>query len=395
MSDIGTIVDRAGWATRRGRRNSSARRWTRAEIAQLRDLVGKENLSAIARTLGRSRNAVAGKLMALGYRIKADVQAQIGLNCRELAERTGAAYEQVWRDCRAGEIPGAFKEAGRDYMIPWRSVRAYERRLGRIRAARERVLGRIQVETITKQQAMALIGLSETQMTRYLQGKVIRAWKVPLMWVPGNRQRWEWAVSKPDAERVRHLRATGKLHVRLRKRAFREISDQCNEEVKRIKRERRAGVRTATMKPHGPGAQAVVPGHLTIPQVAQRVGLSATAVYGHAASGRLAATSVRVGRRSFLAVSPEACADYEAWCARPVKATGPMQAWRKRVDQVHAKGLITTKEAAERYDLVAGTLVCAARDGRLKARRCGALLAFRPADVEAFKAGMRRRGQPK
>jgi AraC-like DNA-binding protein len=388
---IDTLLTRVAWATDKSRRRAAARRWTKAEIVRLHDLVGKRNVTAIARELGRSRNAVASKLMQLGYRIKRDVQQPVGLNARELSALIDVPYEQVVRDINAGVIKGAFRESKKDFMVPWRSVRSYENRMQRIRTRREKAIARIKEETITKQEAMQILGLSETHLTRYLQGKIVKAWKIPTIFTTVTKWRWEWLVSKRDAERVRDLRAAGKLHVRMRKKAYRKIADAANQTVLQMRREQRAGQRSAkTLKAFGP-RNAVVPGHYTIAQVAQIVGISTQQVYEHSRNGRLQSASVRVGRRAFRTITPEALEAYKAWHARPVKATGPMEAWRTGRNAVHKAGLLTTRESADRYGLVFGSLVCAARDGRVKHRKIKNLLAFKPEDVEAYAAGMRRR----
>jgi excisionase family DNA binding protein len=382
-TNIPALVARAGWAVRR----STRRTWSRREIEQLHGLVGRRTVTEIAREMGRSRNAVSSKLMTLGYRIKADVQQSVGLNCVDMAQSLDVPYELVWRDVRNGRIAGAHKEAGKDYIVPWPSIRRYARQIETIRRRRERALGRINEETITKQEFMRLIGLQETHATRYLLGKVVKAWKVPTMWVETKRWRWEWRVSKRDAERVAKLRAAGKL--RLRKKSYRKIADIANDEVKQLKRERRTGKRAA----NGPRKQAVAPDHYTVAQVAQMVGLSGTQVYQHIRHGRLDAKSVRVGSRAFLAI-PKASLDvYREWCARPVKATGPIVGWRTGIHEVHRAGLITLTEAAERFGINRGTLSAHTTTGRIPHTKIGGLRAFKAEDIEAFKAMYRPRGK--
>ena len=327
--------------------------------------------------------------MQLGYAIKDDVQRAIGVNAVEMSKMLGVPYEQVVRDINAGVIKGAFRENRKDFMVPYRSVLLYGKRMQRIRDRRDKAIARIKEETITKQEAMKLIGLSETHITRYMQGKILKAWKIPTMLTEVTKWRWEWLVSKADAERVRDLRAAGRLHVRMRKKSYRDIVAPDNERVKEIRRAQRAGDHQA--KPFGPRVRAVVPGWFTVAQVAQQVGISAQQVYSHIENGRLQATSVRVGRRSFRAISPESLEAYKAWHARPVRATGPMGGRKKTHERIHRAGFITAKEAAAKFGVVYGTLIAAVNAGRLEHRRIQGMLAFKPEDVERYLAGMRPR----
>jgi hypothetical protein len=386
---IDTLIDRVAWATSKPRRIALPQRWSKAELSLLHELVGQKSLTAIARELGRSRNAIASKLKTLGYGIKADVQRAVGVNAVEMAAMLGVPYEQVVRDIHAGVIKGAYRESRKDFMVPYRSMLLYGKRMQQIRDRREKAIARIKVETLTKQEAMKLIGLSETHMTRYLQGKIIKAWKIPTAWTDTKTWRWEWLVSKADAERVRDLRAAGRLHLRMRKKAYRDIVQPNNERIKQLRREHREGTRIA--RPFGPRTNAVVPGCYTIAQVSQIVGISAQQVYQHAENGRLEAMSVRVGRRNFRAISPEALEAYKAWCARPVKATGPMSGRKSVHEKIHQAGLITAKEAAERYGVIYGTLIAAVNGGRVEHRRINGMLAFKAEDVEAYAASLRQR----
>ncbi len=57
-----------------------------------------------------------------------------------------------------------------------------------------------EVTTVSKREAMALTGLSETHLTRYLQAGVITAWKLPSL--TGPHSRGEWLVLRQSAEAV-------------------------------------------------------------------------------------------------------------------------------------------------------------------------------------------------
>ena len=244
----------------------------------------------------------------------------------------------------------------------------------RLQARRERALARIGEPTITKQEFMRLIGLQETQATRYLQGGIVKAWKIPCRWTEIGRERWEWRVSKRDAERVKRRRQGGRLG--LHRKKYRAMVDA---DAARIRVLRRAG-RLGRSGRHYGRRHTLKAGCLTIAETAELAGVSPYTVSRHISTGELKAARIRVGGcRVFTSISPSAARAYAA-------RTRP--GWRPRasVGRVHRAGRITLREAQARYGVATGTLAAAARRGALATRKIGGLLAARIADVRRFAA---------
>ncbi|NJM39326.1 MAG: hypothetical protein HC853_00435 [Anaerolineae bacterium] len=171
-------------------------------------------------------------------------------------------------------------------------------------------------------------------------------------------------MSALSVAQVKAKRESGRL--RLRKRAYRKLQDETNALVVKLRREKRLGQRDDLKHPRS----AIKVGCFTIGQVASHVGLSASQVYEHVRLERLAAESIRVGSRCFWVVHPEALAPYLLWTQREERgegrATGPVKAWRTRVDKVYLAGRMTLTEASERYGVTRVSLAAAAHTGRLK-----------------------------
>lgn len=384
-------LDRATWlAKRQGRKRHSQpghrkRWWTRPEVARLESLVGKLTPIEMAAALGRTAAQVRQKLMLLGYSIPADLIEPLGLSGAGLSRRLNVGIEIVWTAIQRGQIK-AVKKDKKDYLIRWPEVRRYERWLAAVVARRERALARIKVPTITKQAFMRLLGLSETHAARYLLGRVVKAWKIPCHWVNAAHHRWEWAVSQPDALRVKRLREAGKL--RLRQKSYRKIVRAESLAINELKRQRRLGKRDDLKHTLSP----VIPGCYTVAQVASRAGLSTEAVYNHIRTGRLAARRVQVGTRNYMAIPPEGVPAYLAWTRRKV-----LNPWAERrhteADRVRAKGLLTIQDAARQFGLHPGTIAAACTSGRLKCRKVGRLRALKECDVRRFAETVRPRSK--
>jgi hypothetical protein len=333
------------WLTYR-RRSASGRKprrqWKKTELVELRSLIGRRSLSQLADHFGRDQATVAGKLNRLGYSILQDVVAPLGCNLHELARRVGIPYEVAWHDAHSGHL-GAARRNKKDFFVTWSEVRRYERYMGRIRRRRERALARIKEKTISKPQFERMLGLSETHTQRYLKGKVVRAWKIPMLWEDAPRQRWEWHISLADARRVQRLRASGRL--KLNQPAYRKLQRLTNAEIVRLRRAKRLGVRDDLRH----RLSSVIPGCYTVSQVSSHVGRAQSDIYQHIRMGRLKVIRKRVGNRYYMAIHPSALPPYLAWCQREQLATGPLRPWNKSVLKLHSAGYLTLTEASRRY----------------------------------------------
>ena len=376
-------LDRIAW---RARASGPARRaWTRAEVARLESLVGKCAPAEMARELNRSLNSVVGKLIRLGYRISADVMLPIGLTAVGVARRIGVPYYMLHRTVQSGSIVAPVKANKKDYLLRWPAVRRLEGHYQSIADRRRRVLDRIKERTISKQRLMQMLNISETQGARYLEGGIVKCWKVPCMWSAAGRSRWEWRVSLRDARRVKKLREGGRLKLRTEK--YVATQRRINVEITKLRRERRLGLRDELRRKKKP----LVPDTYTVPQVAQLAGLSESEVYEHAKNGRLKVRRVPVGRRAYVVVEPDALKPYLEWCRRLVKATGPLHPRQRQKDEVHRRGLLTIPEAAEQFNLNVGSLRAAISAKRVRSLLVDGMRGLRRRDVAAYAKTIKRR----
>jgi len=293
--------------------STSRRRWTPAEVARLESMVGKLRLPVIAAKLNRPLASVISKLQNLGYSIAEDVNAPLGLNGQGLARRLGLDWMIVIRHIHLGLIP-AIRNNKRDFLISWPAVRAYERFIRNHQQRRARALARIPVKTITKQEFMTLIGLKETHATRYLQGGVVKAWKIPTPFTPTSRNRWEWRVSLPDALRVKRLRESGRL--RLGAAKYKAIVRENQKTITELRRTGRITKRKEGLRPR----TATRPNHLTVIEVSRRIGITADTLRARIRRHALPTKATRVGGRVFINIAKRDLPAYDA--LRPAKKEG-------------------------------------------------------------------------
>jgi len=299
-------ADQIAWLA--ARQSDTARlSWTPDDVALLRAMVGQETPQGMAHCLGRRTNTVVCKLQTMGYSIKSDVMAPLGLSAIGLARRVGVPYDIVWRAIRGKRLP-AERVGRKRYLVRWPDALAFERRMSKLRLRRERVLARIQEPTITKQELMRLIGLSETHATRYLQHGIVRAWKVPCKYTEIGRERWEWRISLADAKRVKKLRQSGRL--RLGKKSWRAMNHRMEREIKRLHGAGRLGLRPISSDRQ---FNPITPGAYTVTRICRMTGLPDHAVYQAIRDGRLRARRVRIGRNERIVVSPKS---FQAWRKR-------------------------------------------------------------------------------
>lgn len=369
---------RTVWLARRG---GGRRAWTTSELAQLESMVGKRTPLEMSHALNRNYNSVHSKLVQLGYVLSRDVLEPVGLTIAGLVRRLDLPKHIPYRHWRMGLIKATPKAGKKNYLVRWPDVRRYEQYIGQARAARRRALARIGVPTMTKQEFMAFMPLSETQATRYLQHRIVKCWKVPCEFTRADRQRWEWVVSKPDAERVKRLRESGQL--RLRAMSYRREEWKNRDLVYSLRREKRLGRRQIGTRP------CIVPGWATVAQVAAKAGLHKESVSSDIEAGILSARHITVGRRHFVAIEPAQLPAYYAWRAQN---KSPHREIRRTV-LVHRAGLLTVTEAANKHKLLRETLDGRIRSGKLYARQINGLTAVRDADVAAYARHLHRRAR--
>ena len=375
---VPTDADRIVWLAAR-QAPKAISHWTPDDKAQLHALVGKALPSEIARRLGRAEKQVKAKLNQLGYSIPGDALAPIGISSKGLARRISAGYFTVLDAILSRRLKA--RKNGKDYFVYWKDARAFERQYRRFQQKRAGALARIGERTISAGQFARLVGLSDTQSRRYLQGRIVRAWRVPL-----DPAHVEWRVSLADAKRVKKMREAGRFKLLLGKKAFRSIAERESAKVNRLRLARRAGPRDDLSRTLSP-----IAGCYTVAQVASHVGLSETQVYNHVALGRLAVKRERVLGQARVGVEPEALPAYLEWCRRETKPTGPIHPRRSQIERIRKAGLLPLAEAARRYGIKANMLRSAVHRSGLPHRKIDGMIALKTGDVRRYVQRMRER----
>jgi hypothetical protein len=263
--------------------------------------------------------------------------------------------------------------AGADFAIWLLSYRARQEAQAELLEALEGE------DLISKQEAMALAGLGETHLTRYLKSGVIRAWKAPTM---GRRGRGYWLVERRSVEAFLAARAEGRLaqyldrfpdYVALRRRLGAEVAAL-----------RRAG-RLAQPDPLTEPKSRFHAGCFTVAQVAGHAGLSAQVVYEAISRGRLKAERVISGGRPRYGLLPVEAHRYVAGL-KSEEGDGYYHNRCRR--QIAEAGLLTARDLAERWRRPIETIYAYGRSGyrgqTLPSRCWGRYRVFDPVDVEAF-----------
>jgi predicted site-specific integrase-resolvase len=372
--------------------------WSKAEAEALKRCWGRvprplaaERVSQVLRRLTgdpgarRTVAAISVRAQQMGLRPYQGDEAEIFLS--RAAELVGVPCRSLFEDARDGRLP-TVRRGKQRYVTPrdlsiW--FLAYRDR----QETQAGVLECIENEDIiTKKEAMALSGLAETHLTRYLKTGVIRAWKVPDL---RDGERGDWAVDRRSVVALIKARAKGELanlldeqpdYVRLRKRMTKEVRD--------LRQACRLGRRDPLTTPKS----RYHPGCFTIAQVASHLGVATQSLYEAIKRGDLEARVVTAGGRKRYAITRDEARRY----AGTLKTRKhPIVQWNlKRKRAIHNHGLLMTDDLAQRYGYSPEAVCRWVRVGlgghKLRARRFGRYLVFEPGDVEAFErvTGIRR-----
>ncbi len=365
-------------------------RWGRAETEELKRFWSRipraelaERISRILqRTTGdpnacRTISALAIRAEQLGlpaYNGEADE-----IHLKEAAGQAGVSFEHLWRETINGGLPsirkGKKRYVTRQNLAIW--ILSHRAR----QEAQAEILEAIEGEdTITKKEAMALTGLSETQLTRYLQSGIIRAWKVPDL---RRGDRGDWAVDRASVLVYMELKVRGELATLLDANPdYRTIRERITRQVRELRHAGKLGKRDPLKEPKS----AYLPGCFTVAQVASHLGLSTQSLYEAISRGDLKACFVVQGGRKRYAITPEEARRYARWVRSREHA---IREWnRQRQKITHEHGLLMTSDLARWYGYSPAAIHRWVRQGKgghkLKGRNWGRYLVFERADVEAF-----------
>ena len=321
----------------------------------------------------RSTNACACRADQLGV---PSYQGEMGEMSLEHATRVGKLPNRcyLYQAAHDGRLPTVKRGKQRyvnaaDWEVWLTKFRARE-------AAEQQALKSLPEETISKVEAMALTGLGETHLTRYLQTGVIRAWKIP---DKGEvRPRGYWRVSVESCRQFVEARASGRLGELLNENpAYVMRRQDLTAQIRQLRRAGRVQQRDPLMTPRS----RYHPGCFTIAQLASHVGLSAQVVYEAIPGNLKAVTMVRGGRLRY-AVEPEEARRYAQWVAERGEAAARWHNRRRRA--ILEAGLLTLRDLEERWHVEEWKASKMAKN--IPHRQWGRYLVFEVKYVEAFEA---------
>lgn len=386
---IAIVTNTPPWLSReeRGQRRYN---WSPAEDTVLRECYGrmprpeiaKRVSAALQRVTGdlnatRSADAIANRAFQLGLERYTGEPGEMYL--AYAARLAGIPYSIVHDAARSGALP-TVRRGKQRYVTAgdWEVWLALYRNRQETEA---RALASITEETISKKEAMALTGLSETHITRYLQTGIIRSWKIP----QGTQGRGYWRVSQNSVEAFIQARAGGRLQELLDGNpAYVALRNGLTTQIRSLRRAGRLAQRDPLIIPKS----KYHPGCFTVAQVASHAGLSAQVLYEAIKVGHLEARVVKRGGRPRYAIEPAEARRYAAY-VRERDAKRATVRWRDpRRREIAQEGLLTTADLARRWRVPASTVLRHIHQGlrghKLPSRMWGRYRVFEPADVETF-----------
>ena len=364
--------------------------WSPAEDRELRQWWGKiprkelaDRITVILRRITgdhkaeRSINAIACRAAALDLEM---YNGEPGEMCLAAAAKWGEVpFEALWRAMRNGDLPT--EKRGKQRYVSEQNLSAWLVAYRDRQEAQGEILNGLEgLDVISKQEAMALAGLSETHITRYLQTGVIKAWKLPDL---SCGTRGDWLVLRDSVEAFAQARAEGRLQELLDSQPdYVALRHKITQEIGEIRRAGRVAQRDPLTQPKS----RYHPGCFTVVQVASHVGLSSQVIYEAIRNGQVEAREVISHGRPRYAIAPEEARRYATWVAQRGQAAKRWHDRRRRL--ITEAGLLTVKDLAERWQVSVSSVYDYVRYGlhghTLRSRTWGRYRVFVVEDVEEF-----------
>jgi len=230
------------------------------------------------------------------------------VNVEQAARELAIEKHILWNALQRGEIntqrKGKMRYIKRRDLSHW-AVQLRERQL-----AQAEILNAVEGEDIiSKKEAMALTGLGETHITRYLKTGVIKAWKLPDLTPGGGRG--EWLVQRQSAETLAAARRTGRRRrlQALFTEEYRALQQQNNALVEQL---RRSDPDFGQPDPLTKPKSKYHPGCFTVAQVASHMQRRTKQLYRAIRAGQLTARTLTSGGRRRYAIAPAEARRYVA-----------------------------------------------------------------------------------
>lgn len=360
--------------------------WHRAEEDLLRRIYSRIPRAEVARQISALLQELTGDPSAERTPIACYVRFQVlamkayqgkpgELSLTRAARGAGVSYWIVARAFADGELPGTRK--GKQVYVTERAFALW------LVEYRERVLAQGEILNalegtvlLSKQEAMKLLKLAETHLTRYLQTGVLRGWQLPGIKAgrPG-----EWLVSRESAETLLAARSEGRLRSVLDQNpAYVALRKEMSTQIRDLRRAGRLEKRDPLAEPKS----QYHPGCFTVAQVASHTGVSAQVIYQAIANGKVRAESRVIGGRARYAIRPEEARRFAA----EVEAQ-PDEAARRDTNylrQIAEAGLLTVRDLARRWEMPEHRVLRRVKQSGIMNRKWGRYLVFESAVIEAF-----------
>jgi len=307
------------------------------------------------------------------------------MNVAAAAEFAGLPRDVLFRALNQVELPSVRKGKHR-YVKPgdlatW--LVAYREK----QLAQSEMLNALDgVELVSKQEAMALIDVSETHITRYIKAGILTAWKLPTLSLRPN-DRGEWLVEKHSAEEVRAARRSGHVEALLaQSEAYRAMQQKTTRQLRVIRREKGSDYLGQPDPLTSPASQ-YHPGCFTVRQVASHTRQAARVVYQAIRAGLLEARAVTRGGRPRYGIEPAAAHRY----ARRIQSGEIEAGWATdTARQIAELGLLSMTRLAERWGKPKKSVAATVRYYKIPRLTIGRQIAFRPEDIETFEKRMKK-----
>lgn len=376
---MASVVDEAiGEIDQSGQRNY---RWTEAEdnfLKQHYGLVANVALAEkITRILRREtgdpeafRSPVAISLHCCNLGLKPNTPTGY-ISVMEAVKRFGMSYTRLRRAYSNGTLKAI--KIGKILHVHTGDLAIWELHYREIYLAQEQALEALEGKAISKPEAMKEIGLSESQITRYIKQGVIKGYAVP----ERNRKRGFWLIDKESVRKFKEARNSGELQSYLN--TFRGHTAYLKRSPKR--NYRATGPQLRMDYPRS----AYHPGCFTVSQVAGELGALTSAVYGDAKAGKLKLVSIRGGGRKRYAVRSFEARRYVEWVR--LRSNGGDLPVRhktsKQAQKIAEEGLFTVRALAIRWGVSENAVLKRARK-RLRSRLWGRYRVFEVGDIERY-----------
>ncbi|MEM7342642.1 MAG: helix-turn-helix domain-containing protein [Chloroflexota bacterium] len=287
--------------------------WSSEQDAVIRQWFGRVRPAELARRVNailhqemnttrfhRSEASISQRASVLGVSAYSGDHSEIRLV--QAARTLNIAEDTLRRAIQRGELLASRK--GKQCYICRQALSNWFVAFRERQLAQSEMLNALEGEDlISKKEAMALTGLRETHLTRYLKTGVIKAWKVPNLTPNGGRG--EWLVQRQSADALAAARQAKRVRD-LWTDAYWEIQQATNIQVRQLSQQPKFGQPDPLKTPKS----RYLPGCYTVAQVASHLQIKTQTLYDLIMAGQVQACTIKRGGRLRYAIAPNEARRY-------------------------------------------------------------------------------------